>query len=466
MNALQRDLKKLVPLVESLGAEKAASDPHRQKFHIQPMVGWLNDPNGLCKIGDTYHAFFQYGPFDVNGGVKHWGHVTSRDLLHWNYQPTMLYPDEPFDCHGVYSGSALVEDGTMYLYYTGNVKYPGAFDYIKQGRGHNVCLAVSRDGLHIDSKQCLMYNKDYPAGLTCHVRDPKVFACEGRYYMVLGARTVEDRGEVLVLESEDKYTWRHTNTLTTPEPFGFMWECPDLFQLDGQWFLAVSPQGIECQNVYGCGYFPIYGDWRRDCILGNFHHTDLGFDYYAPQSFTDETGRRIQIGWMGMPDAAYGNAATVAYGWQHCMTIPRVLTRDNAGHILQNPVSELAARRGIAVTATDGAEQAVDACFDLVAAPGGDFSLGFDGGLTLAYSDADRTCCLTFTDAAMSGGRTSRCVVLDAPCRRLRVVGDASSLEIFLNDGAAVLSTRYYPAGGQVTLRPANFTAAVYPLNL
>ena len=92
-----------------------------------------------------------------------------------------------------------------------------------------------------------------------------------------------------------------------------MWECPDLFQLDGQWFLAVSPQGIECQNVYGCGYFPIYGDWRRDCILGNFHHTDLGFDYYAPQSFTDETGRRIQIGWMGMPDAAYGNAATVAY---------------------------------------------------------------------------------------------------------------------------------------------------------
>ena len=114
----------------------------------------------------------------------------------------------------------------------------------------------------------------------------------------------------------------------------------------------------------------------------------------------------------------------------------------------------------------DGAEQAVDVCFDLTAAPAGDFSLAFDGGLTLAYSDADRTCCLTFTDAAMSGGRTSRCVVLDEPCRRLRVVGDASSLEIFLNDGAAVLSTRYYPAGGQVTLRPANFTAAVYPLNL
>ena len=109
------------------------------------------------------------------------------------------------------------------------------------------------------SKQCLLYNKDYPAGLTCHVRDPKVFAYEGKYYMVLGARTLEDRGEVLVLESTDKLHWTHINTLTTPEPFGYMWECPDLFCIDGQWYLAVSPQGIQCQNIYGCGYFAVYG---------------------------------------------------------------------------------------------------------------------------------------------------------------------------------------------------------------
>ena len=72
-------------------------------------------------------------------------------------------------------------------------------------------------------------------------------------------------------------------------------------------------------------------------------------------------------------------------------------------------------------------------CFDLTAAPAGDFSLAFDGGLTLAYADADRTCCLTFTDDAMSGGRTSRYVKLDAPCRRLHGAVRLCPSRIFLH---------------------------------
>lgn len=465
MNALQRDLKKLVPLVESLGKADVEADPYRQQFHLQPPVGWLNDPNGLCVYGGQYHAFFQYGPFDVTGGVKHWGHAVSKDLLHWEPLPVMLYPDEPFDCHGVYSGSALIEGTEMYLYYTGNVKHPGDFDYIKQGRGHNVCLSVSHDGKTVASKQCLLYNKDYPAGLTCHVRDPKVFAYEGKYYMVLGARTLEDKGEVLVLESTDKLHWNHINTLTTPEPFGYMWECPDLFCLDGQWYLAVSPQGIQCQNIYGCGYFAVYGDWRAHCTLGEFHEMDAGFDYYAPQSFVDENGRRIQIGWMGMPDADYGNAPTVANGWQHCFTVPRLLTKGENGTLLQTPVPELDARRSAAaLTLRNGEEASLSPCFDLTAAPAGDFALTVAHGVELVYTEQDSTCVLQFTDPAQASGRTQRRTKLSAPCRSVRVVGDRSSLEIFLNDGAAVFSTRYYPAAGDVAVKISGTDALVYSL--
>lgn len=95
--------------------------------------------------------------------------------------------------------------------------------------------------------------------------------------------------------------------------------------------------------------------------------------------------------------------------------------------------AEKAAYREAAVALPDGAEQAVDVCFDLTAAPAGDFSLTFDGGLTLAYADADRTCYLTFTDDAMSGGRTSRYVKLDAPCRRPRGAVRLCPSRIFLH---------------------------------
>lgn len=463
MNTLHRDLKHLVPLVEGLGAAQAAADPHRQRLHIQPPVGWLNDPNGLCKVGDTYHVFYQYGPFDPTSGVKHWGHVTSTDLLHWQRQPVALYPDEPFDCHGAYSGSALYEDGVLWLFYTGNVKLPGDYDHITAGRENNLCLATSRDCITIDTKECLLHTAEYPAGLSCHVRDPKVWLQDGTYYMVLGARTLEDRGEVLVFASEDKRQWRHINTITTPEPFGYMWECPDLFELDGQWFLLVSPQGIPCQNVYGCGYFPLYGDFRGACTLGEYRPLDGGFDYYAPQSFTDGD-RRLQFGWMGMPDAPYVNP-TLAYGWQNCLTFPRQLRREG-DILLQSPAGELKALRGAPAALAADVKMEVSPCFELAAAPEGSFSLTVAEGLTFSYDEASRTALLRFTDPAAGAGRDQRTLTLDAPCRSVQVLGDASSLEIFLNEGAAVFTTRYYPQPGPVSLRLEGASGTVWPLSL
>lgn len=126
----------------------------REKLHLMPPVGWLNDPNGLCQMDGVFHAFFQYSPFNAEGGVKMWGHYTSTNLIDWEYKGVSLYPDQPFDCHGVYSGSAFLEDGTMYLYYTGNVKLEdGDFDYINTGREANTVLVTTKDGIHFGSKK-------------------------------------------------------------------------------------------------------------------------------------------------------------------------------------------------------------------------------------------------------------------------------------------------------------------------
>lgn len=249
MNALTRDLKQLVEL-----AEKAApaEGRFRQRLHLMPPTGWLNDPNGLCQFKGLFHAFFQYSPFNPEGGVKMWGHCTSRDMAHWEYQGTALYPDQPFDCHSVYSGCALVEDGRMYLYYTGNVKLEDQeYDYVLAGREGNTVLVESEDGFRFGRKQLLMRNEDYPADLSCHVRDPKVWKQDGRYYMVQGVRTKEDVGEAQIFVSDDRISWSPLRRIRTEEPFGYMWECPDYMDVDGQKILSASVQGPAGEEISG-----------------------------------------------------------------------------------------------------------------------------------------------------------------------------------------------------------------------
>ena len=321
MNALTRDLIRLTE-----NAEKAARTDvrFRQKIHLQPPVGWLNDPNGLCQFNGVYHAFFQYSPFNAEGGVKMWGHCTSKDMVEWEYQGTALYPDQPFDCHGVYSGSAFIEDSVMYLYYTGNVKLEDRedYDYVNTGREANTILVTSKDGINFGHKQELMTNADYPSDLTLHVRDPTVWKDGELYYMIQGARTKEDTGQALIFRSKDRINWILHNRVSTKEPFGYMWECPDYFETGGRKILSASVQGLaggvwEDRNVYQSGYFLVDGDILDECRLSEYRLWDYGFDYYAPQSFETGDGRRIQICWMGMPACEEYTNPTIKDGRQH-----------------------------------------------------------------------------------------------------------------------------------------------------
>ena len=177
---------------------------YRHHFHIMPPVGWLNDPNGSCFFNGLYHIFFQYSPDTPLGGKKYWGHYVSENLTDWNFKGEPLAPDTEFDCDGVYSGCAFIDDGAMELFYTGNVKHPGNFDYINEGRGHNVLYVNSPDGVAFEKKIPLLLNKDYPAELSCHVRDPKVWKKNGAYYMLLGARTRDSKAALLLFSSSDK----------------------------------------------------------------------------------------------------------------------------------------------------------------------------------------------------------------------------------------------------------------------
>ncbi len=452
MNALTRDLIKLTDIAETQGAEKEEKLLFREHFHLMPPVGWLNDPNGLCQFEGVYHAFFQYSPFDAEGGVKMWGHYISDNMLDWKYQGVALYPDQPFDCHGVYSGSALVENGKMYLYYTGNVKLEdGEYDYIRTGREGNTVLVSSEDGIHFGHKKQLMRNTDYPDDLTCHVRDPKVWKEQDTYYMVQGARTKEDVGQILIFTSKDKVNWKFKSRIESKEPFGYMWECPDYFTIGDKKILSASVQGLEGgiweeRNVYQSGYFEVEGDILSSYKLGEYKLWDYGFDYYAPQSFETEDGRRIHISWMGMPDCEAYTNLTIADGWQHCFTLPReIYVKD--GKICQRPIRELDYKEVITKTAENKLQadscKAYDLKIDKI--QNNQFCIALAEELLLEYTDGRFR--MRFTDnrkTCVSAGRDCRYVETDE-VTNIRVIADVSSVEVFVNDGEYVFSTRYYP---------------------
>lgn len=426
-------------------------DETRLAFHLMPPAGWLNDPNGLCQMNGIYHVFFQYSPLRVEGGEQFWGHYTSEDLLHWHYQGIPLMPDHEMDQSGVYSGSALVEDGVMHLYYTGNVKEPGDFDYILDGREANVVHVSSADGIHVSEKELILDRRDYPETYSRHIRDPKVWKENGVFYMALGGRRKNDWGAVLLYRSADRQNWKLEREWTTAKPMGYMWECPDCFELDGLRVLSISPQGVKreefrMQNIYQQGYF-VMSDWNLDRVESEFKEWDMGFDFYAPQTFLDESGRRILIGWVGVPDmeAEYHNRPTIEKGWQHALTLPREIT-SHEGMLYQYPVKELEQLRGHRVPVGDRTSAEVkEGLFDLQlnALEGKEFSVSLAEELNIHYANGVFE--LSFSGEA-GCGRTSRKALIQT-VEEMRIVADTTLVEVYLNHGEYVFTTRYYPKG-------------------
>ncbi|MGL6057116.1 MAG: sucrose-6-phosphate hydrolase, partial [Culicoidibacterales bacterium] len=98
------------------------TEPNRLKFHIQPPVGLLNDPNGLVQHQGIYHVFYQWNPWSCEHKNKTWNHLTTTNFVEFKQQPVALLPTDWYDKNGCYSGSAFVKDDQVHLFYTGNVK--------------------------------------------------------------------------------------------------------------------------------------------------------------------------------------------------------------------------------------------------------------------------------------------------------------------------------------------------------
>ncbi|EOT45099.1 MULTISPECIES: glycoside hydrolase family 32 protein [Enterococcus] len=339
-------MKKNIARAQAEIAEKKAEvskGAMRQKYHFMTEAGWLNDPNGLIYFKGKYHFFYQYNPYDSYWGSMHWGHAISDDMLHWEYLPLALAPSETYDNHpkgGCFSGSAIECEGRLYLLYTASTNYGDGFV-------QNQCMAYSDDGIHFVKSEKNPVIAAPPTGYDVgEFRDPKVWKHEDYFYLVCSGKK-DELGQALLYRSKNLEDWDFFNVLAESRgEFGYMWECPDFFPLKNangeKYVLTFSPMGVkERTSIY------LVGDMNYE--TGKFNYTivgniDWGFDYYAPQSFVDQSGRRILVawanGWDWMPWwKDWG--PTFKEGWCGSFNLPREAILDTDNTVKFVPIEEL-----------------------------------------------------------------------------------------------------------------------------
>ncbi|OWA35442.1 sucrose-6-phosphate hydrolase [Saccharibacillus sp. O16] len=457
---------------EALKLASEKIDPrYRPGYHIAAPANWINDPNGMVQFNGEYHVFYQHHPYDEHWGPMHWGHVKSKDLVHWEHCPIALAPGDECDRDGCFSGSAVDDNGVLTLIYTGHHYTHG--EHEKDMFTQNQNIAVSRDGIHFDKLGANPVIAEPPADSAHHFRDPKVWKHGDTWYMVLGNATPDGRGRVIRYSSPDLRQWTYDGVLAESDgTLGFMWECPDFFELDGRHVLLFSPQGMERQgdrymNLFQTGY--LIGDYDYDANEfrhGEFREMDHGHDFYAVQTLLDDQGRRIAIGWMDMWES---DMPTQAHGWAGALTLPRVLNLDKDGQLLMNPVEETELLRlekfplGEAFALTDRRRVPLNeslleirAVFDLAGSSAEKVGLILHGGsaeeTVILYDIVQEKLTL---DASGSGKPQDG--IRTAPLPRnerltLRIFVDRSSVEVFANDGLATLTSRIYPSGSPAAL--------------
>lgn len=440
--------------------QKVDRSPWRQTYHIQPEMGLLNDPNGFSFFNGEYHLFYQWFPLGPVHGIKYWYHTKSTDLVHWENAGIAIRPNDDIDSHGAYSGSGIEHNGQLYLMYTGNTRDENWIRHPKQN------IAVMDQNGSIQKRKTPVIDH-VPDGYTDHFRDPKVWKEHDTFYAIIGAQRTDLTGCVVLYRSPDMETWTFAGEVQTALPeFGYMWECPDYFEINGQGIFIFSPQGIapdgdHYHNIYQSGYVLGNLDVHTQQLQhSDFNELDRGFDFYAPQTMEAPDGRRILVGWMGLPEMAY---PTDDHGWAHCLTIPRELTIEN-GRLMQRPVRELQNLRGIKMEASALLEDETKT-FDSFSGTSFELICTFDlkdadsCGIEIRVNDREKTI-ITYdaaeqkvhVDRTHSGALADSAYGSVRSCRAegsritFHLFVDSSSLELFVNDGLDVFTSRIFPS--------------------
>jgi fructan beta-fructosidase len=463
--------------------QESYDEPWRPQYHFTPTKNFMNDPNGLVYYKGEYHLFYQYNPQGTVWGHMSWGHAVSTDMLHWKNLPVAI-PEEPGKFM-IYSGSAVVDwHNSSGLCADGDSNAPSCLIAIYTAAGPK------------SQRQNLAYSNDRGRTWTNYsgnpvvdlhqpdFRDPKVFwySPERKWAMVA---VLADERKAMFLDSPDLRTWKLLGSFEAAENEQGQWECPDLFELpvDGnpttkKWVLVVNRNPGAPAGGTGVEYFVGTFDGEHfvnDGPAAQQLWADYGKDFYATNSFSDippQDGRRIWMGWIS--NWQYANREPTA-AWRGAQSLPRELTLKRLPdgiRLVQMPIVEaerLRQRELLRVSnlAVPKAIQAMRSAkvsgetleIDANLVPEGAAEIGFrlrvgkNEETIVGFSPTKGE---VFVDRTRSGDVSFAPqfpVRQVAPVRessqlKLHIYLDRSSVEVFVNDGEAVLTDRIYPSPG------------------
>lgn len=431
---------------------------YRNKFHVMPPIGWINDPNGFNYALGEYHLFCQYHPYSAEWGPMHWAHFTSDDMVKWKEESVAIAPDMPYDESGCFSGSSFEKDGKLYIMYTS-----------VSGERQTQALAVSDDGLNFNKLGLVISSEQIPtdSSLT-DFRDPKLFEKNGVYYSLIGAKDINGKGHILSYKSKDLKSWEYLGKVVQDDRT-HVCECPDYFELDGKEVLLYSPQFVAADGIkYQNQHSNVYVIGKLNYESGKFEkfcegEIDSGFDFYAAQTLKTPDGRRVMIAWMSMWDRTL---VTASDGYSGAMILPRELTvKDNK--LYQQPVREIERYRSVHYHIVKkeiyenlqipnfSATQEISVTFEIGTAKKVGLKL-FCGEAheTLIYYDVEKHC-VVFDRSKMGKELEHGQNEADAYVRygnvtvkngtlSMRLFLDVSSCEVFFGEGECVMAANIY----------------------
>lgn len=369
----------------------------------------MNDPNGLVYFDGEWHLFFQWE------WPRHWGHAVSKDLVHWEELTPAILPETK---GGVWSGSAVARGNEIVAIFTeedGGVQYQSIA--VSEDNGRTFTRYAGNPVLREPIKD---------------FRDPAVFWHEAteRWVMVVSI------GDGLRLYNSVNLTqWEPISEFHGLPP-EYIWECPDLFQVDGRWVLSASL--IEPQDRRGELPGALMRYWVGDFDGITFtpeteaQILDYGPDFYAAIAYRDAP-QPTMIAWMIYPPYAT-KTPTKEKGWEGTMSAPRMLSL-HGDRLVQTPVAPPDA---IEVLNFD---PEAPACWE------------FGHVAALSYDPKHRTLTLERYPSALVPSlefarRTE--VVLEKP-GELILVRDTCSVEVFADGGAVTFTVLIFPEGDAPT---------------